>query len=89
MASIRIATTHRDRAVLFTPLENSPVIATLRATSVIITDNTFKAIKPKIFTVRIYPINKVEAILVMASAIETTAVRIDSFLILLTIDIMG
>ena len=43
MASIRIATTHRDRAVLFTPLENSPVIATLRATSVIITDNTFKA----------------------------------------------
>ena len=89
MASIRIATTHSDRVVLLTPLENSPVIATLRAASIIITDNTFKAIKPKIFTVRIYPINKVEAILVMASAIETTAVRIDSFLILLTIDIMG
>ena len=48
MASIRIATTHRDRAVLFNPLENSTVIATLRATSVIITDNTLKAIKPKI-----------------------------------------
>ena len=89
MASIRIATTHSDRAVLLTPLENSPVIATLRATSVIITDNTYKAIKTKTLSVKIYPINKVEAILVMASTIETTAVRIDLFLILLTNDIMG
>ena len=86
MATVRIANTHSDRASILAPLKNSPLIATIRAANIIIGENAFKAIESPTFTVKKTPIKKVEAILVMASAIEITAVSIDLFLIFLTID---